>query len=136
MSPPSHLVSVDPDSLYRLLAELVPVQTGGATVVLLLSVCGAAVVRPEEGSSSGVPSQLHLSELLPSPVSVQVGGPDEGQMDPERPDVFEMKSSVLFCEDKLPVNPTAVDTDKYPVRYGGPCRVLGSAVETDLIALS
>ena len=95
MIPSSHLVSVDPDGLHRLLAELVPVQTGGATVVLLLSVCGAAVVRPEEGSSSGVPSQLHLSELLPGPVSVQVGGPDEGQMDPERPEVSEMKSSVL-----------------------------------------
>ena len=37
---------------------------------------------------------------------------------------------------KLPVNPTAVDTDKYPVRDGRPGRVLGSTVETDLIALS
>ena len=36
---------------------------------------GGTVLPPEEGEGLGVPPQLHLPELLPRPVSVEVGGP-------------------------------------------------------------
>ena len=39
------------------------------------------MMLPEESTSSGIASQLHLSQLLPGPVGVQVGGADEGQVD-------------------------------------------------------
>ena len=94
---------MDPVGLGRLLAELVPVHAGGATVVLLLSVRRLAVVRPEERACPGVAckskqskhfnilklshstSELHLPQLLPRPICVEVSRPDEGQVDPEGP---------------------------------------------------
>ena len=78
-----YLVSIHPLSLGGLLTQLVPVHAGGAAVVLLLRVRGVAVVGPEECSRPGISSKLHLSQLLPGPVGVKIGGPDEGQVDPK-----------------------------------------------------
>ena len=65
--------------------ELLPVQLGGPAVVLLLGVRGQAVVATEEGSGLSISTKLHLPQLLPAPVGVQVGGPDEGQVDAQGP---------------------------------------------------
>ena len=80
-----YLVSMEPHGLDSVLAQFVPVEAGRPAVVLLLGVRGVAVVRPEEGAGPGVASQLHLSQLLPCPVSVKVGGPNEGQVHSKRP---------------------------------------------------
>ena len=68
--------------------------------------------------SLSLTSQLHLSQLLPRPVGVEVCGPDEGEVDAQRP-----------------VDPAAVDTNKDPVGYGRPGGILGAAVEADFVAL-
>ena len=79
---------MDPHCLSRCLVELLPVQLGGPAVVLLLGVRGQAVVATEEGSGLSISTKLHLPQLLPAPVGVQVGGPDEGQVDAQGP-VYE-----------------------------------------------
>ena len=76
---------MEPHGFDSVLAEFVTVEAGGPAVVLLLGVRGVAVVGPEECAGSGIASQLHLSQLLPGPVGVKVGGPDEGQVDSKRP---------------------------------------------------
>ena len=81
----SHLIAIHPHGLGGVRAELVPVEAGGPAVVLLLGVGGVAVVGPEEGLGPRVAPELHLPELLPRPVGVEVGGPDEGQVDSQRP---------------------------------------------------
>ena len=78
-----YLVSIQSHGLGGLLTQLVPVHAGGAAVILLLGVRGLAVVRPEERPRPRIAAQLHLSQLLPGPVGVEVGGPDEGQVDPK-----------------------------------------------------
>ena len=80
-----YLIAIHPHGLGGLLAELVPVKAGGSAVVFLLGVGGVAVVGPEEGLGPSVAPELHLPELLPRPVGVEVGGPDEGQVDSQRP---------------------------------------------------
>ena len=74
-----------PHCLGCCLVQLLPVQLGGPAVVLLLCVRGQAVVATEEGAGLSIPTQLHLPELLPAPVGVQVGGADEGQVDTQGP---------------------------------------------------
>ena len=85
MSPDTYLVSMKPHCLDSILTQFVSVEAGSSAVVLLLRVVGVAVVRPEEGARPGVASQLHLSQLLPCPVGVKIGGPDEGQVHSQRP---------------------------------------------------
>ena len=63
----------------------------------------------------GVPSELHLPDLLPRPVGVELRGADEGQVDAERA-----------------VDAGAVDADEHAVRDRGPRRVLAPAVEAHL----
>ena len=63
-------------------------------------------------------SELHLSQLLPGPVGVEVCGPDEGEVDSQRP-----------------VDTTAVDTNKDPVGYRSPGRILGAAIKADFVTL-
>ena len=79
-----YLIAIHPHGLGGLLAELVPVKAGGSAVVFLLGVGGVAVVGPEEGLGPRVAPKLHLSELLPRPVGVEVGRPYEGQVDSQR----------------------------------------------------
>lgn len=79
-----YLVTIHPHGLCGVLTELVPVEAGGPAVVLLLGVGGVAVVGPEEGLGPRVAPKLHLPELLPRPVSVEIGRPDEGQVDSKR----------------------------------------------------
>ena len=80
-----YLIAIHSHGLGGVRAELVPVEAGGPAVVLLLGVGGVAVVGPEEGLGPRVAPELHLPELLPRPVGVEVGGPDEGQVDSQRP---------------------------------------------------
>ena len=79
-----YLVAIHPHGLGGVLTELVPVEAGGPAVVLLLGVGGVTVVGPEEGLGPPVAPKLHLPELLPRPVGVEVGRPDEGQVDSQR----------------------------------------------------
>ena len=99
-----------------LLLQLLLVQQGSPAVVLLLRVRGEAVVTTEEGVGLGIPPQLHLPELLPAPVGVQVGGADEGEVYTHRP-----------------VYPTAVDADEDAVGNGGPGGVFGATVVARLV---
>ena len=76
---------MDPHCLWSSLTQLLPVQLGRPAVVLLLGVRGQAVLAAEEGVRLNIPTQLHLPELLPAPVGVQVGGADEGKVDAQGP---------------------------------------------------
>ena len=80
---PFHLGSMEPHSLCRPLVQLLPVQLGTPGTILLLGVLhqcqdgrrtsphlGRTVLAPEESVGPGITSQLHLSQLLPSPVGV------------------------------------------------------------------
>ena len=91
---------MDPHCLGRCLTQLLPVQLGCSAVVLLLCVRGQAVVATEEGAGLSIPTKLHLPQLLPAPVGVQVGGADEGQVDTQRPgqeeDACVIKGNTLF----------------------------------------
>ena len=71
----------------------------------------------EEGSGLSISTKLHLPQLLPAPVGVQVGGPDEGQVDAQGP-----------------VYATTVNADEYPVGDGGPGGVLGATVIAHLVS--
>ena len=84
---------------------------------------------------SDLTSQLHLPELLPGPVSVQVCGPDEGEMNTERPETFSLEASQISPV-FLPVNTTAVYTYEDPVCDGGPGGILGATVKAHFITLS
>ena len=79
-----YLVAVHPHGLGGILTEFISVEAGGSAVVLLLGVGGVAVVGPEESFGPRVAPELHLPELLPRPVGVEVGRPDEGQVDSQR----------------------------------------------------
>ena len=70
---------------------------------------------PEEGDCIGVAAALHLADLLPRPVVVELRGPHERQVDAERA-----------------VDARAVDADEDAVRHRGPRGVLAAAVETYL----
>ena len=61
--------------------QFLPVKLGGSGLVLDLGVVVVAIVLPEEGARRGVAPALHLPDLLPSPVGIQLGGPHEGQVD-------------------------------------------------------
>lgn len=52
--------------------QLVAVQLGRPGVVFLLGVRGIAVVLPEELGGERIASELHVTELDPGPVRVQV----------------------------------------------------------------
>lgn len=72
--------------LHRLLSkchQLVPVELSGPRVVFDLGVAAGAVVGAEELSSVRIPTQLHLPQLQPGPVGVQVGAPHKGQVHAE-----------------------------------------------------
>ena len=62
-----------------------------------------------------VPAELHLPDLLPRPVGVELRGADEGEVDAERA-----------------VDARAVDADEHAVRDRGPRGVLAPAVEAHL----
>ena len=63
----------------------------------------------------GVSSQLHLPDLLPSPVGVELRGSDEGQVDPEGP-----------------VDAGAVDANEDAIGDRGPGGIFRPAVKTNL----
>ena len=63
----------------------------------------------------GIAADLHLTNLQPSPVRVQVGGPDERQMHAQ-----------------IPMHGRAIDADEHAVRHRGPGGIFRSTVETGL----
>lgn len=63
----------------------------------------------------GIASDLHLADLHPCPVGVQIGGPHEGQMHAQTP---------MHCR--------AIDTYENPIRHRGPGGIFRSAIETTL----
>lgn len=97
------------------IGQFVAIQLGCPGIVLLLGVGRVAVVLPEELRGICVASQLHLANLCPGPVRVQVGGAHEGQMNAQ-----------------TAMDRRAVDADEYTVRHGGPGWVLGIAVKAGL----
>ena len=96
---------------------------------------------PEESFGPRVASKLHLPELLPRPVSVEVGRPDEGQVDSQRSAQYIIILMTYITDFKsqsthyTPVNPTAVDADKDPVSDRGPSRIVAPAVKTHFVCL-
>ena len=64
-------------------------------------------------------SELHLSQLLPGPVGVEVCGPDEGKVDTQRS-----------------VDTATVDTNEDPVGYRSPGGILGATIKADFVTLS
>jgi len=95
--------------------QLVPIKLGRPRVVLDLGVGGAAVVGAEELRGVRVAAQLHLAELEPGPVGVQVGAAHEGQMHAQ-----------------VAVHGRTVDANEDAIGNGGPGGSLGSAVEAGL----
>jgi len=63
-----------------------------------------------------VSTQLHLSELLPCPIVVELGGADKCEVDTQ-----------------TPVDATAIDADEDAVGDGRPSWILGITVEANLI---
>ena len=91
----SYLGSMNAHSLGSQAVQLLPVQLGRPTVILLLGVLranagvsreifqcaskkggfshlGVTVLASEEGEGLGIATQLHLAQLLPSPICVQI----------------------------------------------------------------
>lgn len=65
--------------------------------------------------SVGVTPELHVPQLFPGPISVQLGGPHEAQVDAQST-----------------VGRRALQTDEHAERHRRPCRILGPAVEAHL----
>lgn len=63
----------------------------------------------------GIATHLHLSDLLPRPIRVQLRGPHKGQMYAQRA-----------------MNPAAIDANEDPVRDTGPRWVFSVAIEAHL----
>ena len=91
-----YLIPMHPHGLDCCLTEFLPVQLGSPAVVLLLGVGGHAVVAAEEGACLGISSKLHLPQLLPAPVGVQVSGADEGEVNTQGPEKIIISSTVLL----------------------------------------
>uniref|UniRef100_A0A2M4DG21 Putative secreted protein n=1 Tax=Anopheles darlingi TaxID=43151 RepID=A0A2M4DG21_ANODA len=63
--------------LLRLAEQLILVELGSARIVLLLRISSVAVMLPEELGRIRVTTDLHLANLYPGPVRVQIGGAHE-----------------------------------------------------------
>ena len=50
----------------------------------------------EEGACLCISSKLHLPQLLPAPVGVQVSGADEGEVNTQGPEKIIISSTVLL----------------------------------------
>lgn len=98
-----------------LAAQFVPIKLSCSRVILDLSVGVGAVMRPEELSRVGVATQLHLPQLKPSPVGIQVGAAHEGQVNTQ-----------------IAVHSRAIDANKDAIGDGGPSWCFGRAVEAGL----
>lgn len=84
-------------------------------IVLLLSIRRVAVMLSEELRRVRIAAQLHVPQLGPGPIRVQISRSDEGDVDTQ-----------------VPVNGRAVYADEYAIGHAGPCRVLCSTVEACL----
>lgn len=133
----TRLSAVDFGRVGRECGQFVFVQLGDSRVVLLSGVVGVEIVLSEElalrgegGAISlfsmenrkrgetnrvGVSSELHVAQLRPCPIGVELGGAHERQMDAQ-----------------APVHRRAVEADEYAERDRRPRRALGPAVEADL----
>lgn len=69
----------------------------------------------EELRGIGITAQLHLAQLQPGPVRIQIGAPHKGQVHAQ-----------------ISVHSRAVDAYKDAVRHGRPSRRLCGTVETGL----
>lgn len=88
----------------RLLCEcrqLIAIQLGGPRAILLLRVCGRAVVLSKELRRLCIAAHLHLPQLDPCPVRVQIRRAHKRQMHAE-----------------VTVHSRAVDANKHAVRNG------------------
>lgn len=98
------------------MVQLVTVQLGSSRLVLELGVAGVAIVLAEKGRSIGVAAKLHLTELLPWPIVVQLGRLDESEMDA-----------------KATVDSGAIYTYENSVGHAGPCGIFRVAIEANLV---
>lgn len=114
----THLRSVRLHGLLSQVGQFVPVQLSRPRIVLLLGIRRIAVVLAEELCSIGIAAQLHIAELQPGPVRVQVRRAHERYVDTE-----------------VAVHCRAVDANEHAVRYAGPRRILGPTVEACLEAI-
>lgn len=58
--------------LLRKISQLIAIQLGGPRIVLLLGVSRVAVMLPEELGCIGIAAQLHVPQLKPGPVRVEI----------------------------------------------------------------
>lgn len=71
----AHLAAVHLHGMLGLGYQLVTVELRRPRIILDLGVGAAAVVGPEELRCVCVAAQLHLAQLQPCPVGVQIGAP-------------------------------------------------------------
>lgn len=95
--------------------QFVAIQLSRTGSIFLLSVCGWAVMLPEKLSCFSIATQLHLSQLDPRPIRVQICRSHKRQMHAQVP---------MYC--------WAIDAYKYTVRHRWPCRILCTAIEARL----
>lgn len=79
----THCCSMHFHSLICFQIQPIPIQLSGTRIILLLGIGGATIVLPEELASLGISAQLHLPQLNPCPIRVQVRWAHERQMNPQ-----------------------------------------------------
>lgn len=111
----THRCAVHFNSLLRLRQQLVPIQLGGTWIVLLLCIGCGAIVLTEELSGLGVAAQLHLTQLNPCPVYIQV-----------------RRSHKRQVHTQVTVHSGAINAYEHAIRNRRPRRIFGTAIETRL----
>ena len=101
--------------LLRRIGQFIAIKLSCPGIVLLLGVLRVAVVLSEELGGTCVSADLHLSQLDPAPICVQICGPHKGQMNAQ-----------------ASVHGGAVDADEDTVRDSRPGGVFRSTIEACL----
>lgn len=95
--------------------QLLTIEGGGTWIVLLMCIGRIAIVLSKELSRICVATQLHLPQLNPCPVRVQICGSNECQMNTQ-----------------IPMHSWTIDANEHTVRYRWPRRILRTAIKTCL----
>lgn len=102
-------------SLLSEVVQLFPIESGGTWIVLLLCIGCNAIVLSEKLGRICITAQLHLPQLNPCPVRIQICRTNKCQMNAQ-----------------IPMDCWAINTDEHTIRHRWPGWIFCTAIKTCL----